>query len=423
MVFQEATLFDFDALTVAENLTLAGATEPGALLSAVGLSPELLERRPGGLSGGQRRRVAIARALAARPNALLYDEPTAGLDPASARHIAELIRRTATERGLASLLVTHDLELALHVGDRISFLPSCGGALIPLPVARPGLDVGSPEGVAALAALRAAVDAAGARPASSHRAGVAAVRRSGTPAILVPFEAVGTAVVLLAGAFSVARAGAIRRRLVRLAPGAVSLACAGSLAIGLVVALQSAAGLGRFEAAHLLPEVAAASMVREVLPLLIGLLLAGRIGAAVSAEMGSYSLSGQVAALKLLGRDPAAYLAAPLLWAVALVLPLATAAGLVAGVGGLIAGASGVLGLKVSLVLAGIRAALGLDDLALALGKSLVFGLAITVASYRHGIAPKADPAELGEGATRGVVEASLAVVLLDCLITRLTHR
>lgn len=398
-------------MTVRDNLELAGAADPAALLRAVDLPEDLMARRPGQLSGGQRRRVAIARALAAHPDALIYDEPTAGLDTRSARTIAELIRRSARERNLATLLITHDLDVAVHVADRVMLLPTCGGPLRQLL---------SPMEVSP---LRAEIEAAAAEPPTPRNRPLPRRPGAGIFPVLTPFEAVGTGVLLAAGALSVARPGAIRRRLASLAPGAVALSLAGSLAVGFVVALQSAAGLGRFEAAHLLPEVAPASMVREVLPLLVGLLLAGRIGAAVSAEMGSYSLSGQIAALRLLGRSPEPFLASPLLWAVGLVVPLATAAGLAAGAVGLIAGASGVLGLKVSLVLAGLQRAVRSSDILLALGKSLAFGLAIAVASYRHGIGPKADPAELGEGATRGVVEASLAVVLLDCLITQLTHR
>src|SRR5207244_2661180 len=89
------------------------------------------------------------------------------------------------------------------------------------------------------------------------------------------------------------------------------------------------------------------------------------------------------------------------------------------GLAGLAATAVGALGLKGSLILHGIRSALLPQDLAMALGKSIAFGLAIVMSSYRHGRSPKSDAQELGAATTRGVVEASLAVVILDALITQ----
>jgi phosphonate transport system ATP-binding protein len=76
-------------------------------------------QRAGTLSGGQQQRVAIARALAQRPRILLADEPVASLDPESAREIMALLRRLASEDGLAVLAVLHQPELALAYADRI----------------------------------------------------------------------------------------------------------------------------------------------------------------------------------------------------------------------------------------------------------------------------------------------------------------
>jgi phospholipid/cholesterol/gamma-HCH transport system ATP-binding protein len=84
------------------------------ILGFVGLGP-FLDRMPSELSGGQRRRVAVARALAARPEIMLYDEPTTGLDPITAGTITDLIVKVRDLDGASSILVTHQLRDAFNV--------------------------------------------------------------------------------------------------------------------------------------------------------------------------------------------------------------------------------------------------------------------------------------------------------------------
>lgn len=130
MVFQGAALFD--SLSVRENVAWPlrehlDASEDRirervrACLEAVGL-PEVEELLPGELSGGMRKRVGIARAIALEPDIILYDEPTAGLDPANARRIGELIRSLQTRLRVTSVVVTHDMELCCQVSDRLGLL-------------------------------------------------------------------------------------------------------------------------------------------------------------------------------------------------------------------------------------------------------------------------------------------------------------
>lgn len=126
MLFQGAALFD--SLSVFENIAY-GLRERGQhnlstlaeivrdRLSLVGL-PGIENKFPSQLSGGQRKRVGLARALATSPRIMLYDEPTTGLDPTSIRVIDDLIIRFAKERGMTSLVVTHDIASARRVSDR-----------------------------------------------------------------------------------------------------------------------------------------------------------------------------------------------------------------------------------------------------------------------------------------------------------------
>ena len=130
-VFQAAALFD--SLSVFENVaySLREHTRLGEgeirervvhFLSLVGLTGEVLPLLPAELSGGMRKRVGIARALVGRPEALLFDEPTAGLDPTNARLVAELIAEVGTGVCDTSIVVTHDIELARTVADRVAVL-------------------------------------------------------------------------------------------------------------------------------------------------------------------------------------------------------------------------------------------------------------------------------------------------------------
>jgi phospholipid/cholesterol/gamma-HCH transport system ATP-binding protein len=129
-VFQNGALFD--SFTVGENVAFSlvegdgqdrvvVAARVGELLARVGL-PGTEDLSPADLSGGMRKRVAIARGLALRPEVILYDEPTAGLDPLTGLAITRLIHEVRDETGATSIVVTHDLTLARELGGRIAFL-------------------------------------------------------------------------------------------------------------------------------------------------------------------------------------------------------------------------------------------------------------------------------------------------------------
>jgi len=130
VVFQGGALFD--SLTVGENIafplrehTQRREAEIGdrvaALLARVGM-PGIEDRYPGELSGGMKKRVGIARALALSPEVMLFDEPTAGLDPSAARLIGGLIAELQQELRMTSLVVTHDVQWAFAISDRIDLL-------------------------------------------------------------------------------------------------------------------------------------------------------------------------------------------------------------------------------------------------------------------------------------------------------------
>ncbi len=141
MVFQAGALFH--SMTVFENCALylhehrlCPKKEIPARVQEVlrQLSLEkAADQYPAQLSGGMKKRVAVARALVMEPQLLLYDEPTSELDPVMAVTVAELIATVRAETGLTSIVVSHDRELALGIGDRIALLWQGSIALIDTP--------------------------------------------------------------------------------------------------------------------------------------------------------------------------------------------------------------------------------------------------------------------------------------------------
>jgi phospholipid/cholesterol/gamma-HCH transport system ATP-binding protein len=133
-VFQTAALFD--SLSVYENVAMGIREEEARSLEVpevsrrvaealkeVNLDPwEVFTKLPAELSGGMRKRVGLARAIVGQPEIILYDEPVTGLDPVNSAAVARLIGAIGKRRGVTTVMVTHDVEGALDVCDRIALL-------------------------------------------------------------------------------------------------------------------------------------------------------------------------------------------------------------------------------------------------------------------------------------------------------------
>lgn len=127
-LFQSGALYD--SMTVRENLAFAlkrvlqikddNEIEERSkeVLASVGLS-DAIDKMPSDLSGGMRKRMALARTLIVRPEIILYDEPTTGLDPITSREISELVLKVQKEYKASSVIITHDMACAKITADRI----------------------------------------------------------------------------------------------------------------------------------------------------------------------------------------------------------------------------------------------------------------------------------------------------------------
>ncbi|MBI3890001.1 MAG: ABC transporter permease [Candidatus Wallbacteria bacterium] len=204
--------------------------------------------------------------------------------------------------------------------------------------------------------------------------------------------------------------------------GALPLVLAAGLATGAVMVWQTVEGLARFGASVYAAKLVALSLVRELAPVLTGLLLAGRAGSAIAAELGSMTITEQLDAMRALALDPIRYLVAPRVLALAMGLPCLVLAFDFAGfAGGLLVGVLDK-GIPLGAYLEATRSALLASDLEGGALKGAAFGLLIALIGCVNGLRtdPKRGASDVGRSTTGAVVAASVAILVADAALTRL---
>jgi ABC-type transporter Mla maintaining outer membrane lipid asymmetry ATPase subunit MlaF/ABC-type transporter Mla maintaining outer membrane lipid asymmetry permease subunit MlaE len=337
VVFQNHALFD--ELSPTDNVRFARAHRrwrsprdrrplpaPADLLAELRVPGDV---RTASLSGGQRQRLAIARSLAADPDVILYDEPTTGLDAATAGQVAALIESTHTAHGQTSIIVTHDYEALAPIADRIYLLDADTRTLHEIPRANwPGLPnllhpppLPEPD-VAELGILdRAAIAIRDTLVGTSRAAfGLAA-----TPLRLLPLWR------------SIPWGMRFFLHYLRLVAGPsawVYVAVSGAI-IGFVATfftfryLPFRSYTEPLVIEDLLGGIGFA-LYRILAPLLISILVAARCGAAVASDVGGKVYGRQIDALRMLGARPGKYLGTGILYAFLIGGPLLVLIGFVA---------------------------------------------------------------------------------------------
>lgn len=202
--------------------------------------------------------------------------------------------------------------------------------------------------------------------------------------------------------------------------GWLSLPVVGLTALftGAALAQQIFVGGSRFNAAATVPAVTVIAIVRELGPVLAGLMVAGRVSSAMAAELATMRVTEQLDAMVTLRTNPWHYLVAPRLLAATLMLPLLV---LVANIIGVMGGwllATGRLGFNSAQYLATTRQYLEADDIASSLVKAGVFGFVIALAGCFHGFQASGGAAGVGRATTSAVVSAFILILLLNLVIT-----
>lgn len=189
---------------------------------------------------------------------------------------------------------------------------------------------------------------------------------------------------------------------------------------GMVLALQSSTGLSRFAVESAIPSLVVLSITRELGPVLGGLMVAGRVGASMAAEIGTMRVTDQIDALTTLSTNPLKYLVAPRLLAGIIALPLLVLVADILGVmGGFLIGVA-KLGFNPSIYLENTLNALYAQDVVSGLVKASVFGFIITLMGCYHGYHSRGGAQGVGAATTSAVVASSVLILAFDYVLTEL---
>ena len=193
-----------------------------------------------------------------------------------------------------------------------------------------------------------------------------------------------------------------------------------TLFTGMVLALQTYHGFQRFNAQSLIGSVVALSLMRELSPVLTALMVTGRVGSAMAAEIGSMRVTEQIDALEALATEPVHYLVVPRVIASILMMPLLVVMGDVVGIYGGYFVAVQLLGSNPASYVESSFQYTDMNDLTSGLIKAAVFGLIFSVIACSKGYHTEGGAEGVGRSTTQAVVVASLSILLTDFFLTRL---
>jgi phospholipid/cholesterol/gamma-HCH transport system permease protein len=193
-----------------------------------------------------------------------------------------------------------------------------------------------------------------------------------------------------------------------------------SLFIGMVLALQTAYALSDFGGALFIGKIVSLSLVRELAPVLMSLMVGGRVGAGITAEIGTMKVTEQIDALRALATNPVRKLVVPKVMACTIMLPLLTSIACFIGILGGLLIAVGSLHLSANFYTRSVIETLHYNDLASGIGKTFFFGFGIGLIGCYNGLRTSGGADGVGRSTTATVVTASITVLIMDFFLTKL---
>jgi len=201
--------------------------------------------------------------------------------------------------------------------------------------------------------------------------------------------------------------------------GSMTVVLLTGLFTGMVLALQTGMTLDRFGARSVVGSLVSASMVRELGPVLTALMVTGRVGSGIAAELGSMVVTDQIAALRALGTDPIRKLVVPRVVAGTLMVPILTVISDAVGIfGGMVISVT-QLNVAASVYWSNVIDGLYLQDLWMGLLKPLLLGFTLVTIGCHVGLNTRGGTQGVGRATTNAVVSASVALLVLDFLLTK----
>lgn len=210
------------------------------------------------------------------------------------------------------------------------------------------------------------------------------------------------------------------RQLDRIGVGSLNLTNITALFTGMVLAVQSAYTLSKFGARLYIGEIVTLSLVRELGPVLTALMVGGRVGSGIAAELGSMTVTEQVDALRSMAADPVRKLVVPRLWATLLMLPALTVLADGMGIIGGLFIAVFQEGLTVNFYFTRVFRALEFNDLLLGLTKPAIFAFIIALIGCYNGLNARGGADGVGRATTNTVYAASICILIADFFFTKL---
>ncbi len=204
----------------------------------------------------------------------------------------------------------------------------------------------------------------------------------------------------------------------RIGPGSFFISALVAFFVGMIISLQMAYQMIQMSAEALIPQIVSVSLTRELAPVLTALIVAGRVGAGIAAEIGSMAVTEQVDALKAFAVNPVKYLVVPRFLGLILMLPVLTMLSDVIGIWGGYLICVYKLQISHEMFWKMVFQAVGMKDIITGLVKTIFFGAIIAIVGCHQGLSVRGGAEGVGKATTTAVVRSFILIIMMDCLIT-----